>query len=347
MQNASAEELAKLLEIVAAVGGARDLDTFRRAAMDSLAEVMPAAKVSYNEIAFDGRPLVTLSKPDQPEELFAIWERVAPQNPLLRHYLATRDGRALRTSDVVDRATFEATDFYRELLVPMGVAHQMAVTIPAPPELLIGVVVSDPDDFSDSQRRLLDLARPHLIQAHANASLREELTSVVQALAVGLDDTADAIVVAGPDQRVRFATEAGRAVLAQLGAVGQGVALPPALVGGDTERVLLDTGDRTPLVVRRLRVDARGTTVLVLERGTRGASRDLLEAMGLSPREAQVLQAMMRGRSTAEIAGELVISRSTVYKHAERIFAKLGVNDRVGAISAAWAAIEAGSRSYT
>jgi DNA-binding NarL/FixJ family response regulator len=83
-------------------------------------------------------------------------------------------------------------------------------------------------------------------------------------------------------------------------------------------------------------------TVLVFERGTRGTSRELLEALGLSPREAEVLQAMMRGQTTAAIATELVVSPRTVSKHAERIYLKLGVHDRIAAVSAAWAALDAG-----
>jgi DNA-binding NarL/FixJ family response regulator len=65
--------------------------------------------------------------------------------------------------------------------------------------------------------------------------------------------------------------------------------------------------------------------------------------LGLSPREAEVLQAMMRGRATAAIAGALGVSPRTVSKHAERIYAKLGVHDRVAAVSAAWAALDSGA----
>jgi DNA-binding NarL/FixJ family response regulator len=35
----------------------------------------------------------------------------------------------------------------------------------------------------------------------------------------------------------------------------------------------------------------------------------------------------------------MAISRATVYKHAERIFTKLGVHDRIEAVAVAWAAV--------
>lgn len=55
----------------------------------------------------------------------------------------------------------------------------------------------------------------------------------------------------------------------------------------------------------------------------------------LSDRERQVLEAIVRGRSNKEIAGALGISENTVKVHTTRVFEKLGVADRMEAITAA------------
>jgi DNA-binding NarL/FixJ family response regulator len=55
----------------------------------------------------------------------------------------------------------------------------------------------------------------------------------------------------------------------------------------------------------------------------------------LSQRELDVLHALARGRSNKDIAATLFISEPTVKTHLQHLFAKLEVQDRVGAVLAA------------
>jgi DNA-binding NarL/FixJ family response regulator len=55
----------------------------------------------------------------------------------------------------------------------------------------------------------------------------------------------------------------------------------------------------------------------------------------LSPRESQVLQKIAHGATTKEVAHDLGISPHTVKTHLERIFEKLGANDRAQAVAIA------------
>lgn len=66
-----------------------------------------------------------------------------------------------------------------------------------------------------------------------------------------------------------------------------------------------------------------------LQRAIRNASQATL---GLSAREAEVMDLIATGRSNGEIARQLFLSEKTVKNHVNRIYAKLGVSSRATAI---------------
>lgn len=65
----------------------------------------------------------------------------------------------------------------------------------------------------------------------------------------------------------------------------------------------------------------------------REAARRRREPVRLTPRELDVLRAVARGLGTEEIAGQFVVSPSTIRKHLENIFRKLGVSSRTAAVA--------------
>ncbi len=61
----------------------------------------------------------------------------------------------------------------------------------------------------------------------------------------------------------------------------------------------------------------------------------LAPTMTLTPRLRDVLLLVAEGKTTAEIARDLGLSRYTVKNYIDRIFERLGVQDRVQAVSTA------------
>jgi DNA-binding NarL/FixJ family response regulator len=107
-----------------------------------------------------------------------------------------------------------------------------------------------------------------------------------------------------------------------------------AVAAGATGYLLKDTPRRQ--LVDAVRAAARGETVLAPPVAARLVSRMRAPTSeALTPREVEVLRAVSRGLSNAEIGRELFIGEATVKTHLLRAFAKLGVDDRTRAVTVA------------
>lgn len=65
------------------------------------------------------------------------------------------------------------------------------------------------------------------------------------------------------------------------------------------------------------------------------AKEEILEQLGITPRELEVLDLMASGLSNQEIADRLYVSLNTVKTHASNVFSKLDVQRRTQAIQKA------------
>lgn len=110
----------------------------------------------------------------------------------------------------------------------------------------------------------------------------------------------------------------------------------PPLIAADGEKRLLgsfhdqsdDDGDGEWLVVLREENDA-------------SAVETLMSAFGLTAREAEVLQWVIRGKTNRDIGDILGTSPRTVHKHLEHVFEKLGVETRTAAAGMAMQKLQA------
>jgi DNA-binding NarL/FixJ family response regulator len=114
-----------------------------------------------------------------------------------------------------------------------------------------------------------------------------------------------------------------------------------ALRAGACGFLLKDAGPR--LLVEAVRAAANGdalvspsvTVRLLAHLAARPAARTAA-AHALSPRELDVVRAVARGRTNAEIAAELFVSLSTVKTHLTNVHSKLTTRNRVEIAAWAW-----------
>jgi len=71
--------------------------------------------------------------------------------------------------------------------------------------------------------------------------------------------------------------------------------------------------------------------ILILKEHSRAIPPVPIDGFGLTRRESEVLNWLVQGKTNEEIAQILAISRRTVGKHLEHVYAKIGVETRISA----------------
>jgi PAS domain S-box-containing protein len=102
---------------------------------------------------------------------------------------------------------------------------------------------------------------------------------------------------------------------------------------GSYELLRLD-GTRTLVTYRATRNVAPGCHLIAAREIADGPETDAnTDAPALTAREREVLQLAADGRSSREIAKDLVLSPGTVKTHLQNVYRKLGASDRASAVA--------------
>jgi DNA-binding CsgD family transcriptional regulator len=281
----------------------------------------------------------------------AVFERVGQENPLLTAH--QQHPGALKISDFLSQRQLLRLSLYNEFLRLGGVRYQMSAILPRTRGTLHGIVVNRVKrDFSERDRLLLDLVRLHLVQARKNAEILDSRRRALEATGhetVSLDGErriasyskgASALVSsyfqAAISRASRLPEDLDRWVEVQQGCFRAGSDRPFAV-----SPLVVERGDKR-LTIRFVHGGGAGhDDILLLSEQVAQVSPESLSAIGLSRREAEVMALVIRGSTVAEIGKTLVVSSSTVEKHLENIYLKIGVHSRGAAIARVLDAVKA------
>lgn len=351
MERVRQRDLRALLSYLREIYAQRDLDGFAAHLVSTLPKVVPSEWTSYNEFNSESQTNVYTAEPriaTSPEARY-ILERHIDEHPLINHHRRTRDGRAIKISDFLTQSQWRRLGLYNEFYRKVGADYKMSIVLRTPLPLMIGVVLNrGGKDFSERDRLLLDLLRPHLAQAHQNAESVARTRRVMADIERGVEGLDSGMVVFSGKGKVQWGTARARGWLLEYFEPSEGADyLPESLQNwaGHQWSLLSDNGDaprpRKPLVVERAgrRLVVRlvndhheDRRLLLMEESFRLPAAPL-ENLGLTRREAEILLSIARGRPDKEIAATLHVSPRTVNKHLEHIYRKLEVGSRTEAVA--------------
>jgi DNA-binding CsgD family transcriptional regulator len=160
----------RVLSVIGEVIGLLDHEELCHGLLRALREAVPAEFCALNELPAELPRTVSITDPPVPPEIHDAFARYGPENPLVQHFMRARESRATRFSDLLTRRELHSLNVYRHVYQPLGVEYQIAFTLPSPSGRVLGIALSRAKrDFTATERDLLNLSRPYLIQAYRNA----------------------------------------------------------------------------------------------------------------------------------------------------------------------------------
>jgi DNA-binding CsgD family transcriptional regulator len=243
----------------------------------------------------------------------------------------------VRSLDDATRDDRRSSARYRDVMAPLGLGDELRAALRID-SVTWGVMClhreDGPTGFSADDAGILARVAPHVAYGLRHATLMEAARGDEEFGPPG-------VILLEDDLSISAVTPAAERLLRELaGEQLNGAQLPP-LVYAVVRRLLAARDD----VARRLRLQSStgrwltlhaahferldGRIAVVLE-PTRAADAlpVTLLAHGLTSREAQVAQLVVRGHSTRQIVEQLHISRHTVQDHLKAVFDKTGVRSR-------------------
>jgi DNA-binding CsgD family transcriptional regulator/GAF domain-containing protein len=283
--------------------------------------------------------------------LRAYLERVYFEEDVLEFDWMARNRLPAGLLSEATRGKLEQAPRYRELVGPLGYGYELRGAFSTGPQLWGGLALwreKGRPDFAAREIAFVRRVAPHIAAGLRAATLQQELRDDQ----IG-DDAAGVLVLDGWGNVVQHNSAAERRLqeLGDLGAgwrEGEGLPAPVWTVLGALKMALSPVADRELNSSPYLRVRARSgrwltlqasrtepihqrpaeSVVVIAPAGPKDVLRLSAIGYGLSPREQEVVDMVVRGASTKRIAQALYISEHTVKDHLKNIFGKVSVRGR-------------------
>lgn len=328
-----------------------DATTLRLEAAEVLRHVVPFERQClFTTDPMSGLPTDVVAEGLREGEMRFFLENIMFEDDVNTYDWMVRSRRSVALLSEGTAGTLERALRHREVLAPNGFDYELrsAFTVDRAP--WGGAELSRErgrPDFNEREVAFIERIAPHMGAGLKAATLR------AQAPPEANSDDVSGVLTLDRRGRVVQRTRAAERWLREIGGLGpgwlEGDGLPAAVyaVVGSLRRALKPGTDKDLNSVPRLHVRARtgrwltlqadltepcehpGEVVVVIEpAGPKEMGWLHTAAYGLSPREREIVDLVVRGVSNRKIATTLYISEYTVQDHLSNIFDKVGVRGR-------------------
>lgn len=302
-----------------------DLETFPCRVFEALGPLVRCDCFAYNEFGPDGVLKLLHCEPELPTEstsfLLSLGPEFTHEHPGVEYVTRTGSTEPLKITDFTSQQKWRRTTLYNEFFHPLRCEYQMGFAFPVPKGQIALGFNGAARDYSEDDRQLFTLLRPHLMQAYVNALALTRITTAM----TGMNR---ACVVAGPDGTIEHASGSSMRLLQKyFDLSAEPSRLPPQLShwllkpagAGQKSGPLEIERDGVRLVVTLACREPDRVCTLLLEEKSDARLKSRLVSAGLTLREAEVLLWVMRGKASTEIAVILDSKTATISKHLEHI----------------------------
>jgi DNA-binding CsgD family transcriptional regulator len=358
-QHLTSKDMQALLQGIQSIYTFKNSDTFGQSTLALLNQLVPneASMVMRNGVDYNGT--MESSSPDFHRllvDIHPIAEQYVHENPLVQNPRQAIGAHMM--SDLVSLNALQQFDGYHNVTKVIGYDDCMGLTLHvAPSPTRPGSMILEYylfylpwECFTERDRLIFNLIQPHLMQAYQTAiefnQQQREISQLQHSLdrsgMVCLDNAGQVQFLSAqaarwlqsyfpsssPQMKTSQLPEQVNAwVRHQLNQLNDPQEVPVAVLP-----LRIQQGD-CQLVIRLLVDQPEVQYLLLLAEERKLPMISALKLLGLSQREAEVLDCAIQGLDNKAIALQLGVNMSTVRKHLENIYGKLQVQNRSAAIA--------------
>lgn len=278
---------------------------------------------------------------------FSILAKHVDDNPIVPHFKQTGDGSARMVSDFISQRTFRARPIYQEFYKHYGISSHLITALSISGQTTLTLAYHrGGKGFSERDRRILNCFRPHVLQALQTAHRLSALHQEAATKQVALASLSAPVLCTSANGTILWITPSCENLLHKHGRSIHHNSLPQDILEWARSRVTQPNeadevrkpvepfaieGSCGTLVIRGCQYDVN-FLLLFEEEEVAPVSVSALIRLGLTQRESEILSWVVQGKTNPEIGTILGISPRTVQKHLERVYSRLGVENRHAAI---------------